>query len=90
MEKEKFLNIQGLSTFLSHLYTKLSGQFSPQSHTHSMGTLTGTVSVLQGGTGAESVSTARKNLQATNIVVSDVEPDIQNDGDFWFKEINNK
>ena len=87
MEKEKFLNLQGLSKFLAHLSTKFSNQFSPKSHTHSMGNLTGTASILQGGTGANSASTARKNLKATSIIASSVEPDTQNEGDFWFKEV---
>lgn len=84
---EKFLNLHGLSTVLSNLYTKYSEQFSPKSHKHSTDDLTGLIAISQGGTGGNSSSSARENLKATNVVSSATEPSTQIAGDIWLKEV---
>lgn len=70
----------------SNIQTQLSGKAS-SSHTHSASNITsGTLGIARGGTGGTTAASARANLDAVGLIVSDVEPEDQNVGDIWFME----
>lgn len=70
----------------SNIQTQLSGKAS-SSHTHSASNITsGTLGIARGGTGGTTAASARANLGAVGLIVSDVEPEGQNVGDIWFME----
>lgn len=57
-------------------------------HNHSASNITsGIFSISNGGTGGSTAISARNNLKACNIILSNAEPTDQNSGDVWFMEV---
>lgn len=79
----KFLNLSGLSTFL----TKLKSIFASKNHMHTLDDISGVVPITRGGTGATTSLVARMFLATINITASNIEPysSDQNIGDIWLK-----
>lgn len=70
----------------SNIQTQLNGK-AASSHNHSASNITsGTLGIARGGTGGTTAASARANLDAVGLIVSDVEPEDQNVGDIWFME----
>lgn len=80
----KFLDLNGLGSLID----KLKTIFASSTHEHSASNITsGTLPISRGGTGGDTASTARDNIDAINILVQDTQPTSQNVGDFWFQKI---
>lgn len=71
----------------SNIQTQLNSK-APTSHNHSASNITsGTLPITRGGTGGTNAITARKNIDAINILVQESQPTNQNSGDFWLEII---
>lgn len=82
-----YIGKNALSTLVNEIKDLINTR-ATSNHKHSTSDITsGSLSVARGGTGGASVMEARENLGSINIVLSDTEPNDQNNGDFWFKEI---
>ena len=61
---DRYINATGLSYFWVKAVDKLEGLFAPKAHSHTVGDVTGTVAIENGGTGATTAADALTNLGA--------------------------
>lgn len=63
---DRYLNSTGLSYFWVKAVDKLNGLFAAKAHSHTVGDVTGTVAIENGGTGATTAADALTNLGAAS------------------------